>query len=560
MNNFAGKKYSLEIVQGIDRAGHRAHLKNVGTLTQELAKPFIGIVNTYNEMHPGHYHLRELANHVRAGVYAGGGVPFEFNTIAICDGVAVGHQGMCYVLPSREVIADSIELVAQAQRFDGLVLIGSCDKIVPALLMAAARINIPSIVLTGGPMMPGRYRGMDMSSYELKEAAGKLKVGMINAKDYEEMENCLSPGAGSCSMMGTANSMSVFAEAVGMSLPGCATAMAVDGKKRRLAKQTGYKIMELVAQSLTPKQIMTARAIEDATRITMAVGGSTNCFLHIPAIADEAGITFNLDSIEEVSRNTPTLVKVKPSGKYTMVDFEDAGGVPAVMKELAMHLEAGRPTVSGSTIGEIIAGAQNLNSEIIRPVDNAYSKQGSLAVLKGNLASEGAVVKQAAVKAEALVHTGPAKVYESEEQAVAAIKDSLVKHGDVVVIRNEGPKGGPGMREMLTATGLLIGMELNDVCLVTDGRFSGATHGLAIGHVCPEAAAGGVIALVKDGDLIKVDIPNRTLELKVPEAELEKRRAVWQPQKKELRGYLARYVVQVGGTNEGAVLKAKVSV
>lgn len=550
------KYRSREVVEGMDRGGPRAHLKNMGVLPFEMKKPFIGIVNTYNEMHPGHFHLNELVKHIRDGVYAAGGVPFEFGTIAVCDGFSQANVGMCYTLPSREVIADSIEVMAEAQRYDGLVLVGGCDKIVPALLMAAARLDIPAIVVTGGPMLPGRYRGREMATYELKEAAGRVKRGLLSEKEFEEMEDCLSPTAGSCAMMGTANSMSIVAEAMGMTLPGCATAHASEGAKRRLAKASGYRIVELVNQGFRPGSILTPRTFTDTIKVAMAVGGSTNCLLHIPAIAHELGIKITPADFEKISSSTPYLAKIKPSGSHTLKDLEDAGGVPAVMKELGDLLDGSRQTVSGLTVAEIAAASENRNPEVIRTVDNPYSSQGSLAVLGGNLSPRGAAVKQTAVMPSMLRHQGPARVFNSEDQAVEAIAGGGINHGDVVVIRYEGPKGGPGMREMLTATSYLVGMGLEDVALVTDGRFSGATRGPAVGHVSPEAAAGGLIALVEDGDQILIDIPGRKLELLVPEDEITRRRSGWQqPEPRLNRGYLRRYTHLVTSADEGAVFK-----
>lgn len=547
---------SYEVVEGMDRGGPRAHLKNMGILPGEMEKPFIGIVNTYNEMHPGHFHLNELVKHIRDGIYAAGGIPFEFGTIAICDGFSQANQGMCYVLPSREIIADSIEVMIEAQRYDGLVLVGSCDKIVPALLMAAARLDLPAILVTGGPMLPGRYHGQEWATYELKEAAGKVQRGIMSEKEFEEMEDCLSPTAGSCAMMGTANSMSIVAEALGLTLPGCATAHAVEGKKRRLAKASGYRIVELVQSGFRPSTILTPGTFFNAIRVAMAVGGSTNCLLHIPAIAHELGIKISPDDFESLSSTTPYLAKIKPGGQHTLKDLDDAGGVPVVIKELGDLLDNSRPTVSGLTIGEIAAAAENKNPEVIRPVARAYSSQGSLAILKGNLAPNGAVVKQTAVKPSMLRHQGPARVFNSEEEAVAAIAGGRIKQGDVIVICYEGPKGGPGMREMLTATSYLVGMGLEDVALLTDGRFSGATRGPVVGHVSPEAASGGLIGVVEEGDQVLIDIPGRRLELLVSEEEIQRRRAAWQPPAPKInKGYLRRYLHLVTSADEGAILK-----
>lgn len=547
---------SHEVVDGMDKGGPRAHLRNVGLLKEELKKPFIAIVNTYNEMHPGHFHLNELVGHVRDGIYAAGGIPFAFGTIAICDGFAQANIGMCYTLPSREVIADSIEVMVEGHRYDGMVLVGGCDKIVPALLMAAARLDIPAIVVTGGPMMPGRYRGQELPTYHTKETAGKVERGLLPESVLEEMEECLSPTAGSCAMMGTANSMSIVAEVLGLTMPGCATAHAVEGIKRRIAKASGYRIVDLVRSGSKPSSILTREAFTNAIKVAMSVGGSTNCLLHVPAIARECGITITPRDFEEISRTTPYVAKIVPSGVQTLRDLEDAGGVPAVMKELGDLLDTNQMTVSGLTIGEIAEAAENKNTKVIKPVSEAYSQQGSLAILHGSLAPEGAVVKQTAVKPEMLVHKGTARVYNSEDAAVAALKSGQIHSGDVIVVRYEGPKGGPGMREMLTATSYIIGMGLDDVALVTDGRFSGATKGPVIGHISPEAAEGGPIGLVQDGDLISIDIPGRTLDLLVSEEELAKRRqTLVHPAPKITKGYMVRYVRDVSSASEGAILK-----
>ncbi|MHC1761744.1 MAG: dihydroxy-acid dehydratase [Negativicutes bacterium] len=547
---------SHEVVDGMDKGGPRAHLRNVGLLKEELKKPFIAIVNTYNEMHPGHFHLNELVGHIRDGVYAAGGVPFAFGTIAICDGFAQANIGMCYTLPSREVIADSVEVMIEGHRYDGMILVGGCDKIVPALLMAAARVDIPAIVVTGGPMMPGRYRGQELPTYHTKETAGKVERGLLPESVLEEMEERLSPTAGSCAMMGTANSMSIVAEVLGLTMPGCATAHAVEGIKRRIAKASGYRIVDLIRNGVKPSSFLTRAAFINAIKVAMSVGGSTNCLLHIPAIARECGITITPQDFEEISRTTPYVAKIVPSGVQTLRDLEDAGGVPAVMKELGDLLDTTQMTVSGMTIGEIAAAAENKNTQVIKPVGEAYSQQGSLAILHGSLAPEGAVVKQTAVKPEMLVHQGPARVFNSEDAAVAALKAGQIRSGDVIVVRYEGPKGGPGMREMLTATSYIIGMGLDDVALVTDGRFSGATKGPVLGHISPEAAEGGPIGLVYEGDLIRIDIPGRTLDLLVSEEELAKRRlTLVHPAPKITKGYMVRYARDVSSASQGAVLK-----
>ena len=547
---------SHEVVDGMDKGGPRAHLRNLGLTKEELKKPFIAIVNTYNEMHPGHFHLNELVGHIRDGVYAAGGVPFAFGTIAICDGFAQANLGMCYTLPSREVIADSVEVMVEGHRYDGMVLVGGCDKIVPALLMAAARLDIPAIVVTGGPMMPGRYRGHEYPTYYTKEIAGKVERGLLPESVLEDMEERLSPTAGSCAMMGTANSMSVVAEVLGLTMPGCGTAHAVEGIKRRIAKASGMRIVDLVRNGVKPSTFLTRASFINAIKVAMSVGGSTNCLLHIPAIARECGISITPRDFEEISRSTPYIAKIVPSGVQTLRDLEDAGGVPAVMKELGDLLDTSQMTVSGMTIGEIAAQAENRDTQVIKPVSEAYSQQGSLAILHGSLAPEGAVVKQTAVKPEMLVHKGPARVFNSEDAAVVALKAGQIRSGDVIVVRYEGPKGGPGMREMLTATSYIIGMGLDDVALVTDGRFSGATRGPVLGHISPEAAEGGPIGLVEEGDIISIDIPGRTLDLLVSDEELAKRRKmIVHPKPKITRGYMVRYARDVSSASQGAILR-----
>ncbi|MDI9391388.1 MAG: dihydroxy-acid dehydratase [Synergistota bacterium] len=551
---------SSELVNGIDRAGHRAHLRGIGLIDKDMSRPFIGIANSFNEMHPGHMHLRRLAEAVKTGVLLGGGIPFEFNTIAICDGLAQGHEGMCYVLPSREIIADSIEVMAQAQRLDGLVCIGGCDKIVPGMLMAMARLPIPTMMLTGGPMLPAKFRGEDKAIYEVREASGLWSRGLLTDEEFKEFEECVIPGPGSCAMMGTANTMSVVAEALGLTLPGCATIHAVDSKKTRIAKETGMRIVELVMENVGPaSRFLTMEAFENAIRVAMSVGGSTNSLLHIPAIAREVGLRITPEDFERISRQTPYLAKIKPSGKHTLKDLDSAGGVPAVMKELLELglLHADVRGVSGLSVLEIASRARNRNQEVIKKANEPYAPSGSLAILKGSLAPNGAVVKQTAVSEKMLVFAGRARVFESEEASIEAMRSGAVKPGDVVVIRYEGPKGGPGMREMLTATTTLMGMGLGEsVALVTDGRFSGSTRGPCVGHVSPEAAAGGPIAFVKDGDEILIDIPARRLDLLVDAKEMAKRNAAWQPPELKVRsGYLARYSRSVSSADEGAVLK-----
>ncbi len=552
------RKYrSWEVVEGIEHANCRAHLKAVGVTQEDLTKPFIGIVNSYNEIFPGHMHLQNLAKYVRDGVNAAGGVPFEFNTIAICDGLAQAHKGMCYVLPSREVIADSIELVVEAHRLDGLVFIGACDKIVPGMLMALIRLNIPAVFLTGGPQMPARYKGKVYSSYNLKEAAGLFKRNLLSEKEFFEMEDRLSPGPGSCSMMGTANTMSIVAEALGFTVPGCSTCHAVEGRKLQMAKESGRLAVKLVEENLRPLDILSQQSLFNAVRVAMAVGGSSNTLLHLPAIAKEANMPLLLDDIEIISRMTPYLTKIRPSGEHSLKDLDEAGGIPVVIKELGELFYADELTVNGISWRDIIANTENYDQDVIRTRENCYSEEGSIAILYGNIATEGSVVKQHAVAKEMLTHRGPAKVFNSEEEATEAIFMEKIKMGDVIVIRFEGPKGGPGMREMLTATSALVGMDLgNSVALITDGRFSGATRGPCIGHISPEAYEGGLIALVEEGDIISIDIPGRVISLEVDSFVIEKRRSTWQrPEHEHFKGYLQRYIKSVTSASRGAVLE-----
>lgn len=551
------KYRSAKVVNGLTMAGPRAHLRGMGLTNEELAKPFIGVINTSNEMHPGHVHQGILGQMVKDGVFEAGGIPFEINTISICDGFTQGHEGMCHVLPSREMIADSIECYAGAHRLDGLVLIGGCDKIVPAMIMAALRVNIPAIIVTGGPMMPAEYKGRTFATYELKEMIGKLTSGEISKEEYEYMEGIMSPGPGSCAMMGTANSMSVIAEALGLTMPGSACAHAVTGKKKRVAKLSGMRIVELVEKNICPRDIVTQKMLELAVAVGMSVGGSTNMTLHMPAIAHEAGLHMSLEEMGEISAKTPYLAKIKPSGSHTMWDLEQAGGVAGVMRELDGLIDLDQMTVNGHTHRENIQLIHECNHEVIHPVDQAYSPHGSLVVLKGNLAPDGSVVKQSAVAPSMRKHSGPARCFECEDDAVDAILNQKINHGDVIVIRNEGPQGGPGMREMLTATASLVSMGYAEsVALVTDGRFSGASRGPCIGHVSPETSRRGPIAAVRDGDIIDIDIDAGTLHVRLSDQEIADRLAALPEAKpKVTEGYLARYARSVASANEGAILK-----
>jgi len=518
-------------------------MKAVGLTDKEIDRPLIAVVNSWNEIVPGHIHLRSIADAVKAGIRMKGGTPIEFHTIGICDGIAMGHVGMRFSLPSRDLIADSIELMVQAHQFDGMVLISSCDKIVPGHLMAAARLNIPSIVVTGGPMLPGFLDGHDVDVIDVFEAVGEYEKGKITLEKLKLLENSACPGAGSCAGCFTANTMACITEALGLSLPGCASAHAVHAKKIRIAKESGMQIMELVERNITPSKILTMKAFENAIRVNVAIGGSTNTVLHVPAIARELDLEIKIDLFDEISRETPHLCDMRPGGPYTMWDLEKAGGIPGVLKQLEPLLNLDVMTVSGKLLRDLIKSYKVLDEEIIRPLNSPVHKEGAIAILKGNLAPNGCVIKQSAVNKDKLFHRGPAKVYNSEAEAINALKNNEVVAGDVVIIRYEGPKGGPGMPEMLAPTAMLVGMGLDkDVSLITDGRFSGGTRGLCIGHVSPEAADGGVIAVVENGDIITIDIPNRKIEVELSEDEIKKRLAKWKPPAPKFKkGYLKKF-------------------
>jgi len=550
---------SDDIKRGVGRAPHRALLKALGLTDRDLDKPFIAVVNSFTSVVPGHFHLNRVAEAVKAGIESAGGVPFEFNTIAVCDGLAMGHEGMRYSLPSRDLIADSVEVMVQAHRFDGMVLIPNCDKVTPGMLMAAARLNIPSITVTGGPMLSGILRGRKVGYAMVFEGLGKVLTGEMTEEELKELEEAACPGCGSCNGMFTANTMACVTEAMGMSLPGCATAPAVSAAKLRIAKETGRRIVELVREDLTPSKIMTPKAFENAIIVDMALGGSTNTVLHLSAIAHEAQVPLSLDLFDKLGRQTPHLCDMIPGGPYAVEDLDAAGGVPALMKELgsALHLDA--LTVMGKTVGENVEGAEVLNSEVIRPLSNPVHREGGIAVLRGNLAPNGAVVKIAAVSPKMLVHRGPARVFDSEKEAMKVILNREIKRGDVVVIRYEGPKGGAGMREMLTPTATIAGMGLSEsVAMITDGRFSGATRGPCIGHVSPEAAEGGPIAALRDGDTVEVDVPKRRLNVDLKDEELKRRLRLWKPKPPRIkRGYLVRYSSLVRSADVGGVLKSE---
>jgi dihydroxy-acid dehydratase len=531
------------IKKGTEKAPHRALLKSLGLEDDDISKPLIGIANSYTNIVPGHIHLRIIGEAVKEGILAAGGTPFEFSTIAVCDGIAMGHEGMRYSLPSREIIADSVEIMMQAHSLDGLVMISNCDKITPGMLMAAARVNVPSIMVTGGPMAAGHLRGRKISYSTMPEALGHVAAGKMTEGELCELEENACPGCGSCSGMFTANTMACLTEALGMSLPYCGTSLANSAFKLRLARATGKQIVKLIHDDLKPSQILTKEAFENAIAVDMALGGSTNTTLHLPAIAKEAGLTLPLASFDAIGRKVPHLCSMIPSGSYALEDLDAAGGVPAVMKELATLLNLKLPTVSGKTVGENIKDAVVLDREVIHSLANPVHKEGGIAILTGNLAPKGSVIKTAGVSPKMHKHTGPAKVYDSEKEALAAIRGGQIKAGDVVVIRYEGPRGGPGMPEMLFPTATIAGMGLSEsVALITDGRFSGATRGGSIGHVAPEAFDGGPIAVLKNGDTITIDIPNRTLKVELSDSELKTRLAAWKPREPKIKkGILSRY-------------------
>ena len=551
---------SDEIKIGVERAPNRSLLYALGLTEEEFSRPLIGVVCSYNEIVPGHMNLDKIAEAVKAGVRAAGGTPIEFPAIAVCDGIAMGHVGMKYSLVSRDLIADSTEAMAMAHQFDGLVMIPNCDKNVPGLLMAAARLNVPTIFCSGGPMLAGHLKdGRRTCLSHMFEAVGAYKAGTLDEQGVRDYEENACPSCGSCSGMYTANSMNCLTEAIGMALHGNGTVPAPLSARIRLAKRAGMQVMELVRKNIRPRDIMTPAAFHNAETVDMALGCSTNTMLHLPAIAHECGIEISMDAANAISAKTPNLCHLAPAGDTFMEDLDRAGGVRAVMAELAEAglLDTAVMTCTGKTLAENLAGAKNLDETIIRPLSNPYSANGGIAVLKGNLAPDGCVVKRSAVAEEMMVHEGPARVFDSEDDAIAAIYDKQINPGDVVVIRYEGPKGGPGMREMLNPTSAIVGMGLgSSVALITDGRFSGATRGASIGHVSPEAASGGPIGLVEEGDTIFIDIPNNVIELKVDEATLAARKAAWVcPEPKIKTGYLARYARMVSSADKGAILE-----
>jgi dihydroxy-acid dehydratase len=545
--------------KGFERAPHRSLFKAMGYTDEEIARPMIGVVNSYNEIIPGHVHLNMITQDVKAGVRMAGGTPIEFPAIGICDGIAMGHTGMKYSLASRELIADSTEAMVMAHPFDALVMVPNCDKIIPGMLMAALRLNIPTIFVSGGPMLAGKLEGKTVDLITVFEGVGKVKVGKMAQKELKALEDYACPGCGSCSGMYTANSMNCVTEALGLGLPGNGTILAVHAARRRLAKEAGMKIMQLLKKDIKPRDIATLAAFKNAIAVDMALGCSTNTVLHIPAIAHEAGIRLDLNLFNEISAKTPNLCKLSPAGAHHIEDLDAAGGIQAVMKRISERgvISQKALTVTGKTVGENLKSVRILNDDVIRTLKTPYTQEGGIAILRGNLAPDGAVVKQSAVAANMLVNEGPARVFDAETDATEAILAGKIKPGDIVVIRYEGPKGGPGMREMLAPTSVIAGMGLDTtVSLLTDGRFSGGTRGAAIGHISPEAAEGGPIGLVKEGDIIAIDIPGKKITLKVSPAELSKRQKAFKPRLPSITsGYLSRYAKLVTSASTGAVFK-----
>ncbi|MDR2943771.1 MAG: dihydroxy-acid dehydratase [Methanosarcinales archaeon] len=546
--------------KGLERAANRSLLKALGLTESEMNKPFIAVVNSKNEIVPGHLHLDKIGEAVKAGIRNAGGVPFEFQTIGVCDGIAMGHEGMRYSLPSRELIQDTIEVMVRAHQFDGMVLIPSCDKVVPGHLMAVGELDIPAIIVTGGPMQPGFADDTDLDLISMFEFVGAAKNGGISEDKLKMMEDHACPGCGSCSGMFTANTMACMVEALGLSLPGCATSPAVDASKIRLAKESGERIVEMVKEGLTPRKIVTRHSFENAVMTDMAIGGSSNTALHLPAVANAFNLRLTLDDFDRLSKNTPHIVSLRPAGSWFMTDFDRAGGIYAILERLGGRILKDEKTVNGKTIGENLKSRvlvnPKFNQKVIQTTENPVHEEGGIAVLKGNLAPDGSVVKQAAVSDKMMIHTGPARVYDGEEEAMSAIMNGKVKAGDVVVIRYEGPRGGPGMREMLSPTAAIAGLGLiESVALVTDGRFSGGTRGPCIGHVSPEASEGGPIGLVKDGDMIEINIPNRQLNVLVDGNILEERRKSFMPVEKNVDGYLKKYKRTVRSAGYGAIVE-----
>lgn len=544
---------SDEVKKGIERTAHRALLKALGITDEEMNKPFIGVANAYNTIVPGHMMLDKVTQAVKEGIYSAGGVPFEFGVIGICDGIAMGHEGMRFALPSREIIADSIEAMVEAHKFDGLVVVGACDKIIPGMLMAVLRLNIPAIVVTGGPMLAEKVKDQVVTIKTAFEAAGMYKAGELDDAGLKLYEDYCAPYCGSCQGLYTANTMQILTETLGLSMPYCSTSPCGSSRKLRIAKESGKRVVELVKNDIKPRDFVNEESFKNAITMDMLIGGSTNTVLHLPAIAIEMGIKLDLDLFDEISKKTPHLVAIDPASSYTIADLDESGGVPMLIKK-AIDLFSNEMTVSGFKLHEIAEKAFVRGKDIINDVDNPIHKEGGIAILKGNLAERGAVIKAAAVEENMMRFEGTVKVYDSEQEALKAILDGKIEEGDVVVIRYMGPKGAPGMPEMLLPTAAIAGMGLERVALITDGRFSGATHGPCIGHVAPEAAVGGNIALVKEGDIISIDIPARKVEVKLDDEELKERREKWKPKEVKLTGYLAKYAKLVSGADEGAIL------
>ncbi len=549
---------SDKVKKGLERAPHRSLFKAMGYTDEELSRPLVGIANPENAIIPGHIHLGSLMDAVIKGVYMAGGTPVPFGTIGVCDGIAMNHIGMKYSLASRELIADSIEVMAMAHAFDGMVLVTNCDKIVPGMIMAAVRLDIPSIMISGGPMLAGVKDGEKIDLVNVFEAVGQVKTGKMTEEELGQIEDAACPGCGSCAGMFTANSMNCLSEAIGLALPGNGTVPAVMAARHRLAKKAGIKIVSLIEKDITPSKILTPAAFENALTVDMALGCSTNTVLHLTAIAHEAGVDFSLEDLNRVSKTTPNLCKLSPAGAHRIEDLDRAGGVPAVMAELSKKgmIKGACMTVTGNTVAENIEKAKTHDTGVIRPASDAYSQEGGLAVLFGNLAPDGCVVKQSAVSPEMMQHKGPARVFDSEEAVTEAILEGKINKGDVIVVRYEGPRGGPGMREMLTPTSVICGMGLDaEVALITDGRFSGGTRGAAIGHVSPEAMAGGPIAIVREGDVITIDIPNKKISIELSADEIKNRLQAWTPPKPGItKGYMARYARNVTSASKGAVV------
>ncbi len=544
------------LTNGIERAAHRALLYSTGLEESDLHKPMIAVVNSFTEMVPGHFHLRQLAEYVKQGIYEAGGIPREFNTIAVCDGICQGHKGMKYSLMSREVIADSIECMIEAHQFDAMVMMPGCDKIVPGMLMAAMRLNIPAIFVPGGPMMPGKYKDMTLTLTDMRELIGKTQTGKMSLKELMEAEQSALPGVGTCSMLGTANTMSCFTEVLGMALPGCGLAHAVSSKKARIAKRSGKRIVEMIKENLTPRKIMTRECLRNAIAAGMAIGASTNSTLHIPAIAHEANLDVTLADFDEISREVPYICNIKPSGQHPLIDLDEAGGIPAVLKAIESKLDTHVMTVTGKTLGENLKDVALVENDVIFPLSSPKKSEGGLAILHGNLAPDGAVIKKSGVKESMYYFEGRARIFHSMEEACEAVSGGRIKQGDILVITYEGPKGGPGMREMHMVTSLIVGRGMDEMCaLITDGRFSGSSRGPCIGHISPEAAAGGPIGAVEEGDKIIIDIPNRKLTLCVPDEEIQRRLKEVKHIRKERTSALDRYSALVTSADKGAVLK-----